>query len=457
MLRYYRSMVLVMKMRSIKYSGAILKRLAIAMGSLLGILFTFVLVFQFGVLPSTPAQQPVTLTLLMLAPEVQAWDQVLIKNFEKENPGIRVQLVEGPNAPDLYENLYTSAFILGDSPYDLVNMDVVWASKFAAARWLLDLSNRISDEELKAFVDQDVETGRYEGKLYRIPIRSDVGMLYYRQDLLEQAGVQPPETFDELVKISQDLQAKKAANWGYLWQGRQYEGLSAMFVEILEGFGGFWVNPNTKEVGLDKPEAIKAVDFLKSTVQKGISPPGVTTYQEEETRRLFQNGDAVFLRNWPYVWPLAHEDESSKIKGKIGIKPMLHAPGGKSGACLGGWGLGIAKSSKHPDEAWKAIQYFSSTQAQRPFILNTGYVPSRRELFKDPEILAKYPHYSKLAEVVETTVLRPPIAQYAQVSDILQRYLSAALTNSQMSAEQAMKSAAKETRLVLEAGHANSL
>ena len=437
-----------------QHLGAILKRLAIAIGlvRLLGIIIPCLLVFYFWVMPFVLAQQPVTLTLLMLAPEVQAWNDVLIKNFEKENPGIRVQIIEGPNASDLYENLYTSAFILGDSPYDLINMDVVWASKFAAAGWLADLSNRITDEELKVFVDQDVETGRYEGKLYRIPVRSDVGMLYYRKDLLEQAAVQPPETFDELVKISQDLQAKKAATWGYVWQGRQYEGLSAMFVEILEGFGGFWVNPDTKEVGLDKPEAIKAVEFLKSTVQKGISPPGVTTYQEEETRRLFQNGDAVFLRNWPYVWPLANEEDASKIKGKFGIKPMVHAPGAKSGACLGGWGLGIAKTSKHPEEAWKAIQYFSSTEAQRPFILKTGYVPSRRELFKDPAILAKYPHYSKLAEVVETTVLRPPFAQYAQVSDILQRYLSAALTHSRMSPEQAMKSAARETRLVLETG-----
>lgn len=437
-----------------QYLGAILTRVAknINFVRFLGFIIVCLLVFQFWVLPSALAQQTVTLTLLMIAPEVQPWNDVLIKNFEQENPNIRIKIVEGPNASDLYENLYTSAFILGDSPYDLVNMDVVWAAKFAAAGWLLDLSNRVTDEDLKAFLDKDVEAGRYEGKLYRMPLRSDAGMLYYRKDLLDKAGVQPPETFEELVEIAQDLQAKKVATWGYVWQGKQYEGLSAMFVEILEGFGGFWVNPETKEVGLDKPEAIQAVEFLKSTIQKGISPPGVPTYQEEETRRMFQNGDAVFLRNWPYVWPLAQEESASKIKGKIGIKPMVHAPGEKSGACLGGWGLGIAKSSKHPDEAWKAIEYFTSAEAQRPYILKTGYLPSRKELFTDPVILDKYPHYAKLLEVAENTVLRPPIAQYAQVSDILQRYLSMAFTNSRISPEQAMKLAAKETRLVLESG-----
>jgi multiple sugar transport system substrate-binding protein len=441
-----------MKKNIIQYLSTIGKRINLIRPiQLIGILITFLLIFKLGILPITLAQQPITLTLLMLAPEVKAWQEVLIKNFEEKHPNIRIQIIEGPNAPDLYENLYTSAFILGDSPYDLINMDVVWATKFAAAGWIQDLSDRITDEQLKAFLDKDVAAGRYEGKLYRIPLRSDAGMLYYRKDLLEKYAIQPPETFDELIKISQELQAKKATKWGYVWQGRQYEGLSAMFVEILEGFGGFWVNPETKEVGLDQPEAIKAVKFLKNTIQTGISPAGVTTYQEEDTRRLFQNGDAIFLRNWPYVWPLAN-DEASKVKDKIGIKPMIHAPGVKSGACLGGWGLGIAKTSKHPEQAWKAIEYFTSVEAQRPYILKTGYLPSRKELLTDSKILQKYPHYSQFLEVVENTVLRPPIAQYAQVSDILQRYLSAAFTNPSLSPEQAMKSAARETRLVLETG-----
>lgn len=443
--------LLTMAINNIEYLKTVCKRIInLRRFNFLTFSIVCILVFKLWILPVTLAQQPVILTLLMLSPEVQVWNEILIKNFEKANPNIRIQVIEGPSASDLYENLYTSAFILGDSPYDLINMDVVWAAKFAAAGWIQDLSSRITEEQLKAFLDKDVEAGRYEGKLYRIPLRSDAGMLYYRKDLLEKAGIQPPETFAELIKISQELQAKKAATWGYVWQGRQYEGLSAMFVEILEGYGGFWVNPDTKEVGLTQPEAIRAVEFLKSTIQTGISPKGVTTYQEEETRRLFQNGDAVFLRNWPYVFPLAQES-TSKIQGKIGIKPMIHAPGKKSGACLGGWGLGIAKTSRHSEQAWKAIEYFTSTEALRPFIIKTGYLPSRKELFTDSEILQKYPHYSQFLEVLENTVLRPPIAQYAQVSDILQRYLSGTFTN-QLSSEQAMEAAARETRLVLEIG-----
>ncbi|MEG4857209.1 ABC transporter substrate-binding protein [Microcoleus sp. K1-B6] len=406
---------------------------------------TLAAVLLLFILPAL-TQQPVVLTMLMQGQDLVNW-KPFVKEFEQKNPDIRINLIEGPFDSNLIENLYTSAFLLGESPYDIINMDIVWVPKFAAAGWVSDLTDRIPPEQLSKFIQGNVEGGRYRGKLYRIPHASDAGMLYYRKDILEQAKIPAPKTFEEMVKISQNLQKQGKATWGYLWQGKQYEGVSAMFVEVLSGFGGFWANPQTFEVGLDKPEAIKAVEFLKNTIASGISPPGVTTYGEEETRLLFQNGKALFLRNWPYVWKLANA-EGSNVRGKIAIEPMLSSTGKTGGSCLGGWGWGIAKTSKHPEQAWKAIQYLTSEETQRKFILQTGLVPSYKSLFTNKEIVAKYPHYPQLLKVVERSALRPPLAQYAQASDILQRYLSSAFTG-RMSAEQAMKAAASETRNLL--------
>ncbi|MEG4113026.1 MULTISPECIES: ABC transporter substrate-binding protein [unclassified Microcoleus] len=406
---------------------------------------TLTAVLLLFILPAL-TQQPVVLTMLMQGQDIVNW-KPFVKEFEQKNPDIRINLIEGPFDTNLIENLYTSAFLLGESPYDIINMDIVWVPKFAAAGWVSDLTDRIPPEQLSKFIQGNVEGGRYRGKLYRIPHASDAGMLYYRKDILEQAKIPAPKTFEEMVKISQNLQKQGKATWGYLWQGKQYEGVSAMFVEVLSGFGGFWANPQTFEVGLDKPEAIKAVEFLKNTIASGISPPGVTTYGEEETRLLFQNGKALFLRNWPYVWKLANA-EGSNVRGKIAIEPMLSSTGKTGGSCLGGWGWGIAKTSKHPEQAWKAIQYLTSEETQRKFILQTGLIPSYKSLFTNKEIVAKYPHYPQLLKVVERPALRPPLAQYAQASDILQRYLSSAFTG-RMSAEQAMKAAANETRNLL--------
>lgn len=392
--------------------------------------------------------QPVTLTFLMLAPD-QPPLRPVIEDFERQNPGIKLNVIEGPNASNLVEDLNTTSFLLGNSPYDLVNLDIVWLPKFAAAGWLTDLSDRFSKEERADYLEGNLNGNTYEGKLYAIPWRTDAGMLYYRRDLIEQIGAKPPETFSELMQISKTLKDDKAADWGFVWQGRQYEGAITAFIEVLEGNGGFWINPDTKEVGLDRPEAIEAVKFLLSTVQQGVSPPGVSTYIEEDTRRLFQAGKTVFMRNWPYAYPLLNA-EDSPVKGKVGIKPMVHAPNQESAAALGGWSWGISSTTPHPEEAWKMVQFFTSPESQRKYILESGWLPSRKSLYKDPEILAKYPHFSQIANVLETSALRPPIGQYAQASDILQRYLSATITG-RISPEDAMKSAANETRQLLKA------
>ena len=410
---------------------------------LIALLTALAIVFQ-GLILSAQTQQPINIRTLIRADEAQQF-QPLVTKFNQQHSDIKFQIVEAPSDSNQVEDLYTSSFLLGNSPYDLVFMDIIWTSKFAAAGWLQDASDRLSTEDAQQYLEGDMAGGMYENKLYRIPFRSDAGMLYYRQDLLEQAGYAPPETFKDLLEVSQDMQKQGLAEWGYLWQGKQYEGLSAMFVEILQGSGAFWVNPDTLEVGLDRPEAIEAIEFLREAIATKVSPPGVTTYAEEETRLLFQNGKAIFLRNWPYVYSAALD---SPIAGKYNIKPMVHGLGKNSGACLGGWGFGISTSTKHPDAAWEVIKFLSSEESQREFVLETGFVPSRIALFNDEAIVSKYDYYPKLLDVVQSSALRPPISQYSQASDILQRYLSAAITG-KMTPEKAMQAAASETRNLL--------
>ena len=164
-------------------------------------------------------QQPVVLTMLMQGQDILNW-KPFVKEFEQKNPNIRINLVEGPFDTNLVENLYTSAFLLGESPYDIINMDIVWVPKFAAAGWVRDLTDKIPPEQLSKFIQGNVEGGRYRGKLYRIPHASDAGMLYYRKDILEQAGIAAPKTFEDMVKISENLQKQGKTTWGYLWQWR---------------------------------------------------------------------------------------------------------------------------------------------------------------------------------------------------------------------------------------------
>jgi len=352
----------------------------------------------------------------------------LIAQFNREHPGTPVRLIEGPPATNAREDLYSTSFLSGDAAYDIVYGDSIWIAKFAAAGWLVDLSARPSPDDRKDFLPAEFEAGSYQGKLYRMPAFTDAGVLFYRTDLVKT----PPKTFEELVSLARSQQTPE--RWGFLWQGKQYEGLVTVFLEVLWGFGGDWIDAQTREVRIDRPEAIQSIEFLKGTIGT-ISPSAVTTYIEEDTRNIFQNGRAVFMRNWPYVWTLIQR--SGTLKDEVGMTAMVHSPGKSSAPTLGGWGFAISRYTREPERAWQFVEFLTRTEQLRQVQQRQGRLPARLSMIP-PEFLP----------ILATARARPAIPEYAQASDILQRWLSAALTG-RASPEQAVREIAKETRLLL--------
>jgi multiple sugar transport system substrate-binding protein len=262
---------------------------------------------------------------VLLPPGERPFWEPIARAFEAERPGVRVALIEGPQSTDLRENLYTAALLARDPTFDLVYLDVTWTPKFAAAGWLRPLDDAFGPEERAEFLPAALAAGRHHGRLYRVPVRTDLGLTFARSDWLEEAGLPAPESFDGLERAARVLQ-HPPERWGWVWQGRQYEGLVCTFLEVLAGHGGFWIDPETGGVGLDRPEAVAAANALRRACGPGgISPAGVTTYQEEESRRLFQDGRAVFLRNWAYAYRLAQR-EDSPLRGAA-VPPALSAGG----------------------------------------------------------------------------------------------------------------------------------
>lgn len=355
------------------------------------------------------------------------WREI-IRRFNQSHPESPVLLVEGPSSTDTREDMYSTAFLAGQNGYDIVFCDVTWVPKFAAAGWLADLTDRLPAVVRDEFLAADIEAGVYKGRLYRIPAFTDAGLLYYRSDLV----VRPPQTFHDLAATAAEFQSADRA--GYLWQGKQYEGLVTNYLEILWGYGGDWISTDG-QVLLDRPEALQALQFLKSAVGT-ISPPGVSTYAEEETRTLFQDGRGVFLRNWLYVEALVDRPES-KVNGKVGFVPMVATPGGTRSATLGGWGFAVSRFSPNPDAAWSFVQFATGPESMQLLLDKAGRIPARKNLVP-----------MQFRGIVQSARMRPRIPEYAQVSDILQRWLSAALAGIS-SPEEALRNATRETRAVL--------
>lgn len=375
-------------------------------------------------------------------PDVGGFSKVIIERFEKANPGIKVDMIEGPASSDARENMYSTAFMAQDDAYDLVYMDIAWLPKFAAAGWLRPLDDKFTPRMQAEFLAGDIEGSKYEGRLYRVPVQSDGGLLYYRKDLLAAKGLAVPRTWAELVAAAKATQTKDVA--GFVFQGKQYEGLVCAFLEVVWGFSGDLLDASGNVV-IDGPGAVAALTALVDGIYKDkVIPQAVLTYQEEEARNAFQEGRAVFMRNWPYAWNLM-QGENSPVRGKVGIVPMVAGPGGRPAATLGGWGFALSAFSKRPDEAWKLAEFFAREESQKLAYFQGGILPTRKSLFSDKDVLKASPQIRDLYAVLSVTRPRAAHPRWPRISDALQMHVSAALSRQEEPAA-ALQAAAAEIR-----------
>ena len=363
-----------------------------------------------------------SVTFLMAAPFADA-TRDLVKQFNQEHRGeINLKVVRGPLETEAMSDLAISSLLLGNAPFDGLLMDVTWLPKYAAAGWMEPLEDFFNEKDVDALAIGAREGNSYDGHLYRWPLTADMGLLYYRTDLMEQ----PPETPEELVLVSQSLQKDRKVDWGYVWQGRQYEGLSCVYLEMIDGFGGDWLQPNNNHIGLDLDPGVQAAAWLQELIDQGVSPNAVTNYAEPEALQSFKVGDAAFMRNWPYAWTELQKSDSA-VKGNVGITTMVARPG-HSTATLGSWGLTVLKGSAHVNASIEAIRFLTNESSQKQLFLKHGYTPTQQSVFDDPQLLQDKPILAEFGQALKVVKARPETPLYAQISDVLTRQLSSILT-----------------------------
>jgi multiple sugar transport system substrate-binding protein len=367
---------------------------------------------------ATERVEPVS--VLMPAPFADATAE-LVSGFNRSHPRIALSVTRGPLETEAVSDLAISSLLLGDSPYDLLLMDVSWTPKYAAAGWLEPLDHWLGPDALADLAPGADLGNAFGGQLWRFPLLADMGLLYWRTDLMEA----PPRTPAELVAISRLLQQAGRVPWGYVWQGKQYEGLSCVVLEVLRGFGGQWLLEN--EPQLDSPAALAATSWLEDLVRQGITPAAVANMGEPEALQLFQAGDAAFMRNWPYAWAELNKPESP-LRGKVAFTTMVSEEGQPHAATQGSWGFSLLAGSRHKAAAIEVLRFFTSAEAQKELHLRWGYTPTRLSVFEDPELLAANPALADLQEALTAAVLRPLSPVYAQLSDLLYRDVNTVIT-----------------------------
>jgi len=334
--------------------------------------------------------------------------------------GNKVKLYSDPENSSERLVLFRQKFATGASDIDVLMVDVVWPG--ILKDHLLDLTAATAGAEKEHF-PAIVANNTIDGKLLAMPWFTDVGLLYYRKDLLEKYDEKVPTTWEELATMAKKIQDAERASGakdmqGFVFQAKASESLTCNALEWIAAYNGGSIVDNTGKITINNAQAAKALDTAASWVGT-ITPRGVLNYAEEEARGVFQKGNAVFMRNWPYAWSDAQAADST-IKGKVGVSPLPKGGvNGKSAATIGGWQLAVSKHSKHPKEATDLIMFLTSKDTQKKRAVDGSYNPTIPALYADKEILDKNPFFADLLKVFEASVARPSKAtglKYNEVS-----------------------------------------
>jgi multiple sugar transport system substrate-binding protein len=346
-----------------------------------------------------------------------------------------VQLPPPSSSTEVHQELVQQLARRNGTP-DVFTQDVIWIAEFASAGWALPLDQYFGPSVQAAYFPGLIQACTFRGKLTALPWHVDSGMLYYRKDLLQQAGAQVPTSWADMTAIAQKIQQSGGAKFGYLWQGKQAEVLVCDLVEVIGSAGGGILAPDGKTVLIAEPPAVEGVQFLYDTINKSkISPQDVLSWDEEPSRGPFTSGQSVFLRNWSYVYKIAQDKTDSSVVGKVGVAPLPHFPGGKSAACLGGYQYGVNAHTQNRDAAIDFITWMSSPATQLHYAVGLGLAPTRPAVFEEPQLIQQQPFMHTLKDVFVGATPRPVTPNYPQVTLALQSAVSRALVNGDVQTE----------------------
>jgi multiple sugar transport system substrate-binding protein len=390
-------------------------------------------------------------TVITISSSVVGTDGPLLRRqidrFMREHPTIYVRFHRVSDDATQRHQLFVQWLNARAGDPDVLELDVIWTSEFAAAGWLLPIKDPAIDTT--AFFAGTMEACRWGGELYAVPWYADVGLLYRRTDLVPHE----PRSLEELAQFAQRAVRSGSGStvpFGLAWMGARYEGLITVFVEYLGAFGGR-IMDDSMRVTVDSPEAVRALTFMRDQIAAlKIAPRDVLTWHEEETRFAFQNGRAAFMRNWPYAYSAMADSSQSRVAGKYAVSPMPSAPGGRPTAALGGAQLGINRWTEHPEAALALVAFITAPEQQLERAVAIGEFPTRRAVYEEPALRASLAIPADDARrAVESATPRPVTPLYTQLSELLQIELHRALAG-QISPEVALRGAARRMTAVIE-------
>lgn len=318
-------------------------------------------------------------------------------------------------------------FNSGKQSYDVIGFDYAWMPQYIESGYLLPLdamaNKQASKIDMSDYVKAYVDWATVDNKQYALPWFGAVYMLYYRTDLLQQAGVDVPKTWDEYADAAKTIQDKTGVT-GTTLIGKRDDPLLDEFWSVAWSYGANITTADGKASAVDSPEAAAALEVwqrvLKSAPADALSadwPAAAASFSEGKTAMMINFSDTSDALISP----------DSKVKDKVGFAALPAGPTGKSTPNLGGWGLGVSAKSTHQQTAFDFIAWATSAAQQKAGLKNGGSA-SRISVLSDPSIQAQYPYYAAALTNYENSIFFPRTSHWVDWEAAMAPPLSSVLS-----------------------------
>ena len=356
--------------------------------------------------------------------------------YTAENPDVTISFESGGATSDQQQQYLNTVLTSQSGDIDIFQIDVVRPATYAASGWAEPLDDYFESAEAQAeylgeFLEGPVSADTVDGTLYAIPAYTDAQFLYYRADLLEKYGFEPPTTWSELQEQALTILEGEGDDslQGFNYQGAAIEGTNCTFLQALWTAGGDWQN-SEGDITVNSDAGRQALEWYANTMESGITKENIAETGTDNSRQEFQAGDVVFMLNWGYAWARFQGDEDSEVAGQVGIAPLPAFEGNASATCVGGWQWALNPYGENKDAAFDVILHYSSPDFLRDLSIEASRIPARTSLYEDEAVLAENPHFADFYDVIINARPRPVTPFYTEVSDLIKTTMNAFLAGS---------------------------
>lgn len=365
----------------------------------------------------------------------------IIAAFEEEHPDIDVKPTF-VSYEALHDKIVTSA---PSGSYDVFQIDVIWPAEFASKGIVADLTDRFPDSWTDEMLPGVLPTAEYQDKYYGVPNGPATKLFYFNKDMVSQVGATEDDlaTWDGVLDVAKRIKDAGLSEYPIAWSWAQAEALICDYAQVLGAFGGEFTN-DAGELIINDEAGVAALEWMKKTIDDGLSNPASTTFLEDDVSKAMAQGQTAFGLNWDSTLRDLQDPSISSIEA--GVLPTPAGPSGDRPGVNGAMAYSIGANSKNQDAAWEFISFLTSQGVQDQYV--EAGLPNWSSSYSDEELVATNPEIFEVAEAAyDDSILRPAVPNYSSVSQIIQVELQNALlgNKSPQDALDAAVAAANET------------